>query len=98
MPGCTEGRHDRVFNGMLAGAGVVSDSSLYLREQFEDHREIELFELDEIGELPVIVQDLLDNLPRAQRIADAGHKKAVRAHTWKQRAEKIEKTFAERDA
>lgn len=88
-----DGSHDRVFNGMLAGAAVVSDSSLYLKEKFENHKEIELFELEEIGELPAIVEDLLDDLPRAQQIADAGREKALQEHTWELRAREIEKTF-----
>lgn len=88
-----DGSHDRVFNGMLSGAVVVSDSSRYMKEQFENHREIEMFELEEIGELPAIVEDLLNDLPRAQKIADAGRKKAMRYHTWEQRASEIERTF-----
>lgn len=88
-----DGSHDRVFNGMLAGAAVVSDSSLYMKEQFVNHEEIELFELEEIGGLPAIVEDLLGDLSRAQRIADAGRKKAMREHTWEQRARTMEKTF-----
>lgn len=88
-----DGSHDRVFNGMLAGAVVVSDGSQYMREQFENHKEIELFELEEISELPVIVEDLLDDLPRAQRIADAGRRKALREHTWECRARELAKTF-----
>lgn len=87
-----DGSHDRVFNGMLAGAVVVSDSSRYMVEQFLNHEEVELFELEEIGELPAIVEDLLSDLPRAQRIADAGRKKA-QGHTWAQRAREIEQTF-----
>ena len=88
-----DGSHDRVFNGMLAGAVVVSDSSVYMQEQFVNHKELELFELEEIGELPAIVKDLLGNLPRTQRIADAGWKKAMEFHTWEQRAREIEKTI-----
>lgn len=88
-----DGSHDRVFNGMLAGAVVVSDSSRYLKEQFVNHEEAELFALEEIGELPAIVGELLDDLPRAQRIADAGRKKAMEAHTWEQRARVIEEAF-----
>ena len=88
-----DGSHDRVFNGMLAGALVVSDSSRYMKEQFANHREIELFELKEIAGLPGIVEDLLSDLPRAQRIADAGRKKAMQEHTWEQRAQMIEQTF-----
>lgn len=32
------GTHDRVFNGMLAGAGVVTDTSSYMEENFKDER------------------------------------------------------------
>lgn len=88
-----DGSHDRVFNGMLSGAVVVSDSSIYLKEQLKNHEEIEMFELEDIGELPAIVQDLLDDLPRAQRIADAGRKRAMQEHTWEQRARELEQTF-----
>ena len=88
-----DGSHDRIFNGMLSGAVVVSDSSLYMKEEFENHREIEMFELEEMGELPAIVEDLLNDLSRAQKIADAGRKKAMKYHTWEQRALEIEKTF-----
>lgn len=88
-----DGSHDRVFNGMLSGAVVVSDTSVYMQEQFENHKELELFELEAIQELPAIVDDLLRDLPRAQEIADAGRKKALEAHTWKQRAQEIARTF-----
>lgn len=90
-----DGSHDRIFNGMLAGAVVVSDSSGYLQEHFENHREIELFELSDIGELPVIVQDLLDDLSHAQQIADAGRVKALGEHTWENRARVLAETFEE---
>ena len=29
-----DGTHDRVFNGMLAGAVAVTDSSIYMKENF----------------------------------------------------------------
>ena len=31
-----DGTHDRVFNGMLAGAVAVTDSSIYMKENFTD--------------------------------------------------------------
>lgn len=88
-----DGSHDRVFNGMLAGAVVISDTSLYMQEQFENHTEVELFELEAIQELPAIVEDLLQDLQRAQAIADAGRRKTLQGHTWQQRAQQIESTF-----
>jgi glycosyltransferase involved in cell wall biosynthesis len=90
-----DGSHDRIFNGMLAGAVVVSDSSRYLKEQFENHRELELFELEEIETLPDIVEGLLSDLPRAQQMADRGRAAAQARHTWAHRAIEIEKTWEE---
>lgn len=88
------GAHDRIFNGMLAGAVVVSDPSSYLEEQFENHQDIELFRLEEIQELPAIVEDLLADLDQAQSIADAGRQKAENCHLWSHRADEIERTFS----
>ena len=58
-----------------------------------NHEEVELFELEEIGELPAIVEELLGNLTQAQRIADAGREKAMKEHTWEQRARVLAGTF-----
>ena len=79
---------------MLAGAVVVSDPSSYLEEQFENHQDIELFRLEEIQELPAIVEDLLADLDQAQSIADAGRQKAENCHLWSHRADEIERTFS----
>jgi hypothetical protein len=89
-----DGSHDRIFNGMLAGAVVVTDSSRYLKEQFENHKELEFFELEEIGGLPAIVDDVLGDLQWAQQIADRGRMAAQKNHTWAHRAKEIERTFA----
>lgn len=95
-----DGTHDRVFNGMLQGAVAVSDTSGYMKEEFcgfrdeidsgEDNRELVLFELEELDNLPVQVQELLDNPETAQKIADRGYVKAKRFHTWRARALELE--------
>ena len=86
-----DGTHDRVFNGMLAGAVAVSDSSVYMKEEFcgditDQEAELLLFELDEIECLPVMIKELLSDPDRMQQIADRGRQKAQAHHTWKARA------------
>lgn len=84
-----DGTHDRIFNGMLQGAVVVSDSSVYMDEEF-DESEMVFFALEEINGLPQKVHEILDDLPKSQKIADEGYKKAKQFHTWKNRAIELE--------
>lgn len=80
------GAHDRIFNGMLAGAAVVSDTSEYLQEHFLDGRELRMFSLkEEALVLADLVKELLEDENCAQSIADCGYQSAVEHHMWKNR-------------
>ena len=79
------GAHDRIFNGMLAGAAVVSDTSEYMQEQFTDGRQLRLFSLKEIGALAEMTAALLEDPARAQDLADCGYLAAKKGHLWKHR-------------
>ena len=83
------GAHDRVFNGMLAGAAVVTDDSTYMRQQFTDGKELVMFSLKELGTLPERVFDLFGHMQQMQEMADCGYEAAKDGHTWKSRAEYI---------
>lgn len=83
------GAHDRIFNGMLAGAAVVTDDSEYLLREFRDGRELAMFSLREIGSLPERVFGLFGNMSEAQTLANRGYQAAKERHTWKSRAEYI---------
>lgn len=87
------GAHDRIFNGMLAGAVVVTDDSTWLRREFQDRRELVMFSLDEIRTLPERVFELFGHLKWAQEIADCGYRAAGERHTWKSRAGQIADCF-----
>ena len=84
-----DGTHDRVFNGMLQGAVAVTDTSIYMKEEFSDG-ELVFFELEEIGKLPEQIREILSDSQKAQKIADAGYEKARKFHTWKNRAEELD--------
>ncbi len=81
------GSHDRVFNGMLAGAAVVTDDSTYMRREFTDGRELVMFSLQDLATLPERVFDLFGHISHMQEMADCGYYATSERHTWKNRAE-----------
>lgn len=92
-----EGTHDRVLNGMLAGALAVTDESAYMQEEFlsypqsgTESAQIVMFRLDEIDHLPGLVKNLLAHLDQMQKIADNGRQKAMQEHTWTCRAKELQ--------
>jgi hypothetical protein len=89
MPWFKNGAHDRIFNSMLNGAVCVSDGSIYLYEQFEDNRELAVYSLEKIGELPGLVQQLLENPGKMQQMADCAYEKCIYSHTWRHRTTDI---------
>lgn len=87
------GAHDRIFNGMLAGAVVATDDSTYVNREFKDGKELVLFKKTELATLPERICDLFGHLSRAQEIADCGYNVANTRHTWKNRVEYIIECF-----
>lgn len=91
-----DGTHERVFNGMLQGAAVVSDRSMALQE-LSDGSDMLLFGLDEIERLPKLVKGLLSNPAAAQNMADHGYERAKKHHTWAIRAQELADAFWKTD-
>lgn len=87
------GAHDRIFNGMLAGAAVVTDDSTYLRHECTDGKELVMFKRNEIVSLPDRVCDLFGHMERTQEMAECGYQFARENHMWKNRAEYIMECF-----
>ena len=83
------GAHDRIFNGMLAGAAVVSDQSEYLKEQFMNGEHLQMFSLHEMNGMAETVKSLLSDVKCAQMLADCGYQEAKKHHMWKNRLEDI---------
>lgn len=83
------GIHDRVINGMLAKAAVVTDQSVYLKKEMLSHSRpcLAAFSLQEIANLPEMVRDLLKDTERMEELGENGYQAAKSGHTWQQRAE-----------
>lgn len=89
MPWFKDGAHDRVFTAMLQGAVALTDDSRYLREQFSDEKELVYYSLEKRGDLSGLAETLLEDEARREQIAGQGYQKAIREHTWKNRAEAL---------
>lgn len=87
------GAHDRIFNGMLAGAAVVTDDSTYLQRECTDGKELLMFKREEMITLPDRIYSLFGHMERAQEMADCGYAFAKKNHMWKNRAEYIREYF-----
>lgn len=90
MPWFKDGSHERVFNAMLRGAVVVSETSGYLKESLPENAWIP-FELlpDSLGALPQQIKNLLSDEQKLQVISLTGYDLAGFGHTWKARAEEL---------
>ena len=86
MPWFKEGAHDRIFNSMLQGCVSVTDTSQYITEKLIDGQDYISFSLEKREELPKKIKKLLSESGYAEKIALQGRQKAVKEHTWKQRA------------
>lgn len=83
------GMTERIANIMLSGAVCLSDETTYLRQHFKEDKEIVLFELNKLNELPDKIKELLNNDALRDEISQNAYKKASREHTWGRRAKQL---------
>ncbi len=81
-----DGITERVINGMLAGAVVLTERNPYMEEEFGDGEDVVLYDLDDLDALPGKVRELLADAGRMETIARRGQEKAYAGHTWDCRA------------
>lgn len=86
--------HERLLNGMAAGALVIAEESPFLKESFESGKEIIFFDPRQPKQADELAGYYLSRLEEMKRIAQAGQKKVLAMHTWKNRAE-LFSTFLE---
>lgn len=84
-----DGLTERVLNAMLCHSVVLSDWSSALEENFVNGKELLLFSLNQIEQLPRLVKELLEDENRLEATAENGFEVAFANHQWKNRAEKF---------
>jgi len=83
------GSHDRVFNGMLAGAVSVTDDSEYIREVIHPGENGFIFQLDNMSEMLRIVTDVLEEHVDIEKIVKNARKEAFENHLLSCRVDEI---------
>ncbi len=82
MPWFKAGTHDRIFNTLLQHSVPLTDSSLWLDQNFTDGVDIALYDLKHLERLPDIVRRLLTDTELAERIIQNGYEKVAANLTW----------------
>ena len=84
-----DGYTERIANIMLGKAVLVTDETTYLMEQYQNEKELVMFSLDKLEELPKQIKQILDDELLQKQIAEAGYQKTKEQHTWEKRAEDL---------
>ena len=84
-----DGFTERIANAMLQKSVVVTDRTTYLEENFENGRELLMFDLGQLEELPGQIKELLSDEEKRAQIAECAYQKALKYHTWDARAKTL---------
>jgi hypothetical protein len=87
MPWFKAGAHDRIWNSMLQGCAVLTDSSDYLQEILMDGGNCRLFSLKALEDIPRMAEEMLELPEQTTELALRGYELASSGHTWVHRAE-----------
>jgi len=80
---------ERILNSMLQKSVVITERNPYVCEAFEDEKDLLLYDLVHLKDLPRKVKVVLEDTSLCQDIAESGYQKALAAHTWDNRASQI---------
>ncbi len=82
MPWFKDGLHDRILTAMYNGAICVTDPSSYIKTHFQADKNIVLYELNALEQVPNQCRYLLEHPDKARKIAQAGQQKAETEYNW----------------
>lgn len=86
MPWFKAGFQERIATAMLSGAVSVTDTSSYIEEHFKDGRELVVYNLEKLEELPQKINWLLEYPEEAEKLAERSRICANNTLTWQHRA------------
>ncbi len=86
MPWFKSGVHDRIYSAMLNGSVSLTDGSEYTDRTLTDGREVLLYSLEYLQDLPGKIKKYLQKPQELKEIAGRGYEYARDAQTWKHRA------------
>ena len=82
MPWFKEGTHDRIFNTMLRRSICLTDPSIWINEHFQDGKDIVLYDLNRLDQLPQIAEYWLSHPDQAKELLENAYAKTAADYTW----------------
>lgn len=89
MPWFKDGTHDRIFNVLLQGSLPVTDTSVWLMENFADEKDIVFYDLRKPDQLVKKVEKYLNHPLEAEAVIRAGFEKVSKRFVWKNCIDRI---------
>jgi spore maturation protein CgeB len=89
MPFFRDGTHQRVFTAFSSGCLPVTSESLYLREQFQEEKEILFYQAKQLGKINDQINYFLSKENVREEAVLKGKKKVEESHTWDNRVEEL---------
>lgn len=81
-----DGFTERVANSMMAGTVLLTDETECIKSQYEDGKEMLIFDLKRIDKMVERVSELLKVPADLRKIAEKGFERASSEDTWEERA------------
>jgi len=89
VPSIRYGGHERIFEGISAGALLLSNPNAFLRENFQNGESILFYDWNNLNGFSDLVSEMLENDSRRLSIVKNGQQIVKDKHTWDQRAAKL---------
>ena len=84
-----EGGHDRIFNGFAAGALVLTNENIFMKENFEDEKNILFYSPRNFSNVNEKLNKYLSNDSLREVIALRGREEVMAHHTWDCRIDEL---------
>lgn len=76
------GGHERIFAGMASGALLFTNENAFIRRNFIEGKELELFDPLNLEALQERIEAYLSNDEQRESVSEAGRLAIQRSHTW----------------
>lgn len=89
MPFFKNGTHERIFTGLACGSLPITTDNIWVSENFEDKKELILYQSKHWDKVNDKVNDLLADENKRREIVNRGRLKVMREHTWDVRVDQM---------
>lgn len=83
------GAHERIFAGIASGALVITNENIYMREHFQDDKNIAFFQHGKWSDVNEKVNHYLEHPQKREQIVKLGQEIVKKEHTWDSRAKQL---------